>query len=100
MADDRLSAELAAIKERREVAITAVASGMIGPVDPVQQIHALAQLADVDVPRLVKAVEKLLAAADRWQLHPAGDDAAADDYARDVREVIARELTGKAADRG
>jgi hypothetical protein len=50
-----------------------------------------------DVSRLLKSVEKLLAAADRWQLYAAEGDAA-DDCARDVREIIARELTGKAAD--
>lgn len=50
-----------------------------------------------DVSRLLKAVEKLLAAADRWQLYAAEGDAQ-DECARDVREIIARELTGKEND--
>jgi hypothetical protein len=55
--------------------------------------------ARTDVPRMADALEKLLAAADRWRLYAAEGDAA-DDCARDVREIIARELTRKAPDGG
>lgn len=112
--DGGLTAELAAINERREVGITGVVPGMIGPVDPVEQCRALAQLADVDVPRLVAALEAVLALADKydaeskrlWTRVREGDrrgiktgtasiDAAWNgDAAKAIREAAASALTG------
>jgi len=60
MPDDRIAAELAAIRERREFGLTGVDPAAIGPADPVLQIRAMANLIDVDVPRLLAAVDEVL----------------------------------------
>jgi hypothetical protein len=52
------------------------------------------KLADKWLPRLLGAVDKVLKAADRWQLYAAEGDAA-DECAGDVRRIIARALAGK-----
>lgn len=88
MADAELAAELAAIKERNEALRSRY--GYVGG------LLVLAK-AQHDVPRLVKAVEAVLQAAAGWQRFAAEDDAQ-DECAREVRKIIARELTGTEAD--
>jgi hypothetical protein len=82
MPDDPPPAALAEIRNRRALAYAS----------PARMAESAA-----DVPRLLAAMEKLLKAADRWQLYAAEGDAA-DECAGDVRRIITRELTREATD--